>query len=137
LHGWKKAGELERMCCTLEEEVDISQQDSESLERSVMNEASSEALRIHSIAKYRSLSVKRRRCKTMWILLTYAISSTRKMQSSTKCDCARRSKVGMMQNVCCAMGFRKLENRWITSQLVTLCGSRWLRKLSSWQTRRH
>jgi hypothetical protein len=35
LHGWKKAGELKR---TLEEEVDISQQDSESLERNLMDE---------------------------------------------------------------------------------------------------
>ncbi|KAG1807788.1 uncharacterized protein BJ212DRAFT_1485365 [Suillus subaureus] len=45
LRSWKKkAGELERMCRTLEEEVDTSRQ--ESLERSVMDEASGEALRM-------------------------------------------------------------------------------------------
>ncbi|KAG1744646.1 uncharacterized protein EDB91DRAFT_1335609 [Suillus paluster] len=45
LRTWKKkAGELERMCRTLEEEVDTSRQ--ESLERSVMDEASGEALRM-------------------------------------------------------------------------------------------
>ncbi|KAG2121306.1 hypothetical protein DEU56DRAFT_760718 [Suillus clintonianus] len=45
LRSWKKkASELERMCRTLEEEVDTSRQ--ESLERSVMDEASGEALRM-------------------------------------------------------------------------------------------
>ncbi|KAG2363990.1 hypothetical protein BDR07DRAFT_1375382 [Suillus spraguei] len=45
LRSWKKkAGELERMCRTLEEEVDTSRQ--ESLERSLMDEASGEALRM-------------------------------------------------------------------------------------------
>jgi chromosome segregation ATPase len=45
LRGWKKkAGELERMCRTLEEEVDTSRH--ESLERSIMDEASGEALRM-------------------------------------------------------------------------------------------
>ncbi|KAG2107623.1 uncharacterized protein F5147DRAFT_199842 [Suillus discolor] len=45
LRNWKKkAGELERMCRNLEEEVDTSRQ--ENLERSVMDEASGEALRM-------------------------------------------------------------------------------------------
>ncbi|KAG1731384.1 hypothetical protein EDB19DRAFT_1334961 [Suillus lakei] len=45
LRSWKKkAGELERMCRNLEEEVDTSRQ--ESVERSVMDEASGEALRM-------------------------------------------------------------------------------------------
>lgn len=45
LRGWKKkVGELERTCRHLEEEVDLSRQ--ESVERSVMDEASGEALRM-------------------------------------------------------------------------------------------
>lgn len=45
LRSWKKkAGELERMCRTLEEEVDTSRQ--ENMERSIMDEASGEALRM-------------------------------------------------------------------------------------------
>ncbi|KAJ8581327.1 hypothetical protein M405DRAFT_832733 [Rhizopogon salebrosus TDB-379] len=45
LRSWKKkAGELERMCRTLEDEVDTSRQ--ESMERSIMDEASGEALRM-------------------------------------------------------------------------------------------
>lgn len=45
LRNWKKkAGELERMCRTLEEEVDTSRQ--ENMERSIMDEASGEALRM-------------------------------------------------------------------------------------------
>lgn len=45
LRSWKKkAGELERMCRALEDEVDTSRQ--ESMERSIMDEASGEALRM-------------------------------------------------------------------------------------------
>jgi hypothetical protein len=60
LRSWKKkAGELERMCHALEDEVDTSRQ--ESMERSIMDEASGEALRmLHR--QIDNSSTKRRNC---------------------------------------------------------------------------